>query len=511
MMSNPFFHGNPASPGQFLDRRKELRRVAGRLVSQGQSSAIVGGPRTGKTSMLEYLAAPETRDSLYGPGTEGLLFAFLDAQTLGAQFDQAQFWKHALEPLYEAVIAPGLDPTLSHAYALCRDNDFGTFVLERLLTQMAQARRRLVLLLDEFDTLLHHPTLKRAEFFGSLRSLASRTRGLALVIASRSPLERLNRDTQELSRTGSPFFNIFAEITLGPWPDTAVEELLDGGRKRFSAGDRRFIKEAAGAHPYLLQVAASALWEAYEDTENDVRQRRQQAAQDLHDEAGRVLGEIWSLWGPGERRAFLAVSLAHLDVLCGPGPAEPDQYSSAAIRNLVRDAFTERELKRFCQDTPLFAALADRFGSGWALEDMIDALLEYCQKRLLVPELLAGVRQLNPRQYQRYEVRLSGAAGDVSSLNAELELLARQGFVVQDGSVRGGWRVRPLTLLSWLAGELRRAVTTPESFRAWLRAQEVDALLAGGEEQCLAQAAQRVASLADGEVGSLIEVSARRE
>jgi transcription termination factor Rho len=62
--SNPFFYGNPVPPDQFINLRRELCRITGRIVNQGQSTAVVGEPRSGKTSLLEYLAAPETRDDL---------------------------------------------------------------------------------------------------------------------------------------------------------------------------------------------------------------------------------------------------------------------------------------------------------------------------------------------------------------------------------------------------------------------------------------------------------------
>ena len=206
-MSNPFLHGNPVTPGQFLDRRREVRRLVNRIVNQGQSSALVGEARTGKTSLLDYLAAEDTRTQLYGPEGVKFLFSFLDAHTLGGQFSQSQFWEFALQPLYEQAVAPEPETPLAQAYEVCRENGFGAFVLERLLAQTRGEGWRLVLILDEFDVLLHHPILNSAEFFGSLRSLASRSRGaLALIIASTRSLERLNRETQELSRTGSPFF-----------------------------------------------------------------------------------------------------------------------------------------------------------------------------------------------------------------------------------------------------------------------------------------------------------------
>jgi tRNA U34 5-carboxymethylaminomethyl modifying GTPase MnmE/TrmE len=60
-MINPFFHGNPVSPNQFIDRDRELRYVTSRIINYGQSTAIVGEPRIGKTSLLHYLSALETR------------------------------------------------------------------------------------------------------------------------------------------------------------------------------------------------------------------------------------------------------------------------------------------------------------------------------------------------------------------------------------------------------------------------------------------------------------------
>ncbi len=315
-MSNPFFYGNPVPPDQFLDRRRELRRIAGRIVNRGQSSAIVGELDSGKTSLLLYLSAPETRTKLYGESEERLLFSYMDAQTLGGEFSQAQFWEHGLRPLHEQVIAPNPDSPLAQAYQMCRENEFGCFVLERLFAQMGPTGWRLVLMLDEFDLLLYHPVLNCAEFFGSLRSLASRSRGaLALVIASRRSLASLNKDTQQFSRTGSPYFNFFAEIVLGMLPNEYVTELLRRAGDRFTAEDRRFIKEVTGGHPYLVQVAASALWEVYEEGEGDSSRRRQHTRQSLYDEAAQTLDDVWRLWPSETRRALTAVALVHINAL----------------------------------------------------------------------------------------------------------------------------------------------------------------------------------------------------
>ena len=336
-MSNPFFYGNPVPPDQFLDRRRELRRITGRIVNQGQSTAIVGEPRSGKTSLLEYLTAPGVRDELYGSYGERLLFSFVDNQALGGQCNQAQFWELALRPFHERVIEPVPDSPLAQAYRMCQENSFGTFTLERLLAQVNAEGWRLVLLLDEFDALLYHPALSCAEFFGGLRTLASRSKGaLALVIASRRPLTDLNRETQQFSRTGSPYFNFFDEVTLGPLPDKYVTALLCRAGERFNPADCSFVVGVAGGHPYLLQAAASELWEAYAEGQDDCRLCRQQAGQILYDKAALILDDTWRLWSPATRKAFTIVALADI-----PRMLEQRQFYQLPLTRDKRDVGRE--------------------------------------------------------------------------------------------------------------------------------------------------------------------------
>ena len=97
--NNPFFHGNPVPSEQFIGRDTEVRKIVGRIVT-GQSTAITGSPRSGKTSILQYLIAPENKSKLYGDDeAEQLIFSYVDACTLEAEIDLTQFWSLALKPL----------------------------------------------------------------------------------------------------------------------------------------------------------------------------------------------------------------------------------------------------------------------------------------------------------------------------------------------------------------------------------------------------------------------------
>ncbi|MCP4698769.1 MAG: AAA family ATPase, partial [Gammaproteobacteria bacterium] len=233
---NPFIHGDPVPKEHFLGRQKESRRVVSRIISQAQSTAVIGEPRSGKTSLLKYLFDPAMRSALYGTEGERLLFSFVDIQNnLSGTFKRAQFWMQALSPLHARVKKLAPRSPLRIAYKTCMDKKFSAGALESLFEKLRESGQCLVLLLDEFDALLSHPALNNAEFFGGLRSLASRMEALSLVIASRRPLARLNEATQEFNPTGSPFFNfISSEISLGPLEEKDVLQLLSKAKGRFT-------------------------------------------------------------------------------------------------------------------------------------------------------------------------------------------------------------------------------------------------------------------------------------
>ena len=216
---------------------------------------------------------------------------------------------------------------------------------------------------DEFDTFLHHPVLNKAEFFGGLRSLSSLSGGaLVLVIASRQSLTALNSEAQQYNRTGSPFFNIFDEITLGPFSKTAAGDLLSLAGGRFNAKDRQFIMRLAGGHPYLLQAAASALWDAYADGEDDSQRRREIAGDELYTKAAMIISDTWRLWPPRQRKAFTIVALDQMYSQFG--------YVNFDIKHLRKDLPALkpelRALKKQGYITP-----DEEISGGWGVQPMI--------------------------------------------------------------------------------------------------------------------------------------------
>jgi hypothetical protein len=106
-----------------------------------------------------------------------------------------------------------------------------------------------------------------------------------------------------------------------------------------------------------------------------------------------------------------------LDMEQAAGQANaPQSYNIAAIRRLLRDAFTPEELRRFCQDHPTFQPIVANLGPGYSLNDMIDQVIEYCRTHLLFGALLAAIKAYNPRQYAHF-VSTMGPSDDPGDLS----------------------------------------------------------------------------------------------
>jgi MoxR-like ATPase/tetratricopeptide (TPR) repeat protein len=91
-----------------------------------------------------------------------------------------------------------------------------------------------------------------------------------------------------------------------------------------------------------------------------------------------------------------------------------------AIRWLLQEAFTAEELRRFLMDHEALRPIVTNLGPGDGLADMVDEVIDYCQKRVLFDELLAAVEEHNPRQYVRFaqSVGLAPAAPSIWLVSA---------------------------------------------------------------------------------------------
>ncbi|OQW91049.1 MAG: hypothetical protein BWK78_05625, partial [Thiotrichaceae bacterium IS1] len=191
---------------------------------------------------------------------------------------------------------------------------FGDYALEKLIAQTKAIDKWLVLMVDGLDVILGPKHLSQpwnAAFFGNLRTLASRSDGaLALLITVNGPLSEFQKAVQELTHSKSPYFNFVYEVKLGAFSNEVVKQLLRQGGERFSDTSYELIHELVGGHPYLLQVAASMLWEMGGKYKSPV-----QFIEIFYSQVKEVLDEIWQSWSGSLQEAFISVAFVQMKEL----------------------------------------------------------------------------------------------------------------------------------------------------------------------------------------------------
>jgi len=84
-----------------------------------------------------------------------------------------------------------------------------------------------------------------------------------------------------------------------------------------------------------------------------------------------------------------------------------ENYNLAAIRRLLMEGFTAEELRRLAYDYSEFRPVYEQMASNTGKSEIIDNLIEHSERKLLIPVLLAAVREQNPARYFRYEDQLT--------------------------------------------------------------------------------------------------------
>lgn len=298
---NPFIYGRPVRPGEFLDREAELRTIFNRL-RNCESTAVVGEPHIGKSSLLLQLADEDTLRIYLGDDARCVVVFPLDLQPISSDYTPTDFWGEVLEPLQEH---PG-HRTTARWLQQAADTGYTRRSLERLFNHLGKQGRRLVLLLDEFERLLIHRNFQDPSFFALLRSLATRTGGLALVPSSRLSVAEMNEQGRGLLDTGSPFFNNVIEVRLRPFDEQTVDALLGRAGDSIFPDDRRFVRRVAGCHPFLLQAVAATL---VETTGGD---RCTRTAKQFYERISFHFDDLWHSLDDRTRTTAVILSLVEL-------------------------------------------------------------------------------------------------------------------------------------------------------------------------------------------------------
>ncbi|MCP4547306.1 MAG: serine/threonine protein kinase [bacterium] len=281
-LPTPFFFGPIAKGNAFLGRGHEMSTIFSRL-HHGESSAIVGELRSGRSSLLYKLADTGTRKVYLGDLADKITVHRMDLSAITDEYTPGAFWKECLESLYDH---PGDAKTVKF---LEKAEGFGyeRRHLQRLFDHLGATSRRLVLLLDDFEQLVERRNFRSdSQFFALLRTIVT-TGNLTMIPASCLTVSELNKMFPPVSKNQSPYFNHVIDVHLRPFEDETIEELLGRAGEEFSAKDRAFIRQLAGRQPYLLQALGATLFEIRGED------RRVQAAQEFYRRVHEYFDELW--------------------------------------------------------------------------------------------------------------------------------------------------------------------------------------------------------------------------
>jgi hypothetical protein len=276
----PFVAGGMITdPRLFVGRRAELRAVLSRMEgAQPISVNVVGERRIGKSSLL-YQVFSTWEQRVRDPAR--YVVAYLSLQDARAQTETA-FYRAIADTLLErpavrdrAALATALRRRpLNRADFAAAVDAFGRFGLLP------------VLCLDEFEALFRHAEEFTDDFFDALRALMDRN-AVMLVLASLRPLDVYRRQ----HRLTSSFFNLGHTLPLGDLTGEEAANLVrlpagavPGASAVLNLEEQRLACRWGGRHPYLLQLAASCLCQAGQESRNVAWAKRcfdQQAAR-LH-------------------------------------------------------------------------------------------------------------------------------------------------------------------------------------------------------------------------------------
>lgn len=303
-MNNPFVCGTVVSGEDFVNREDLLKVILDRVSDKtGTSVALVGAPRSGKSSIFAQILNPTYRVATLSSRSTTLMIHSLDVHRMPTTYSPYDFWNDVLETIACSDVENELVAAISAANKL----DYSPVGLERVFAKLATSGRRLLLLVDEFDALLEHPQFQSPVFFTTLRSLATTYKSLVVTCATADLSAMTRRWLLLPGAKGSEAFNYMWPYSLPPFDDKAMNQLLSRGLPRFDMSDIDALRLVAGPNPALLQTFA---WQHFRDKDNNPSQPYFLAACASSDHH---FSSLWQYLDSHARAALLIVALSELE------------------------------------------------------------------------------------------------------------------------------------------------------------------------------------------------------
>lgn len=300
-------------------RRYDVENIL-RHLYQMQCVEIVGMSNVGKSALMRLLAQPDVWVRELGEAAHGFMPVYVDCNRILDLTEQG-FCELVLRCLRETTPEMANLPALAEAYetlvAPASDFQVPLSFSRGLTAVLADEKRRVVLLFDEFDDPYQQVD---ARVFLNLRGIQDRhSAQLAFVTATGRSLTALNRDGQH-----GEFAELFSLRTWRLAPLTRsdteqqVQRYMTAYEAPFVRADIDFIYQWSGGHPRMVdgtcRVLASALDQASEDLSNPLNRwqflRQLAPALRADDYLTRECRKIWEECTPEERAELAALNVA---------------------------------------------------------------------------------------------------------------------------------------------------------------------------------------------------------
>ncbi len=277
-MNNPFRNRKPVLAAHaFYGRQDELDAISRQLAAQPpQCCAVIGLPRSGKTSLLYYLQqqarlSPAQRQLSFG-GKQAILAVYVNAGPY-SDLDDAQpegalyFWRDLYRALAQALAERADQPLPEPGHSELPPLDQLQTLRHNMATALRDCTADLVLLLiDNAEGIAHLPRLT-----GSLLRTLAQDPALgdrvAYVATSLRPLHEFYAPMTW--QASSSFWNLFSTtVILGQLEPAAAQALMARSVTAtlpagFTQAEQAQLLHLAGRHPDLLTMACALLYDQH--------------------------------------------------------------------------------------------------------------------------------------------------------------------------------------------------------------------------------------------------------
>lgn len=234
---------------QFFGRERLLREIVGGVLapSQPASFSLVGSKLVGKSRMLAHLASAD--GPLLGEQWEQWRpYRYQEGDRIVVVMVDCD-WQDAQDDLLEAVAKRVTNQLQAERikldWSLVDQQPGASRRLWQMSHQLNQMEYRLVLLMDNFDTVFENQLLTPE----SVEELRPLTREMALVVATEQPLHDLDREL-----AASPLFNVMTQLFIGILDPDAARRWIEAYGELYPAVDAigDALLNLTGSHPFLL-------------------------------------------------------------------------------------------------------------------------------------------------------------------------------------------------------------------------------------------------------------------